>query len=199
MTLQLYLDEDSMDRRLVRALRGMKVDVMTAGEARLIERSDSAHLEFASANNRVLYSSNIADFCRLHSQYSASGKAHAGLKQIAVGGLSLPFEQYVFSKRGQVLHVFYCRWDDRAVGNQQTSLAGGTGDTARFHRDLMKAGMIERAVAFAKMRLGSVLAGQRHRGQQVLEVAIAGPASPEEALEVLRKGLAEMVRHEPSQ
>ena len=46
---------------------------------------------------------------------------------------------------------------DRAIGNQQTSLAGGTGDTARFHRDLMKAGMVERAVAFAKMRMGSGL------------------------------------------
>ena len=123
-------------------------------------------------------------------------KADLGLKQIVVGGLSLPFEQYVFSKSGQVLHVFYYRWDDRAVGNQQTSLAGGTGDTARFHRDLMKAGMIERAVAFAKMRLGSVLAGQRHRGQQVLEVAIAGPTSPEAAVAVLEKKLPQLVRVE---
>ena len=79
MTIRLYLDEDSMDRDLVRALRGKRVDVLTAAEAGLVQRPDPAHLEFASANNRVLYSSNIADFCRLHSQYAATGKTHGGI------------------------------------------------------------------------------------------------------------------------
>lgn len=38
----LYLDEDSMDRELVTALRARGMDVLTATEASMIERADSA-------------------------------------------------------------------------------------------------------------------------------------------------------------
>jgi hypothetical protein len=75
VTIRLYLDEDSMDRALVAALRARGVDVLTAQEARMIERPDEDHLRFATHEGRVLYSFNVADYCRLHGQ----GQPHAGM------------------------------------------------------------------------------------------------------------------------
>ncbi len=44
MTIRLYLEEDSLRRALVRALRARGVDVTTAFEAGMIERDDREHL-----------------------------------------------------------------------------------------------------------------------------------------------------------
>lgn len=79
MTIRLYIDEDAMDQNLVRALRARGVDVSTALEEAMIERSDEEHLDYAMALGRVLYSFNIADFCRLHVIYRSQGKSHAGI------------------------------------------------------------------------------------------------------------------------
>ena len=62
MTLHLYLDEDAMDHDLLRALLARGVDVTTALQAGMIEREDSEHLDYATAQGRVLYSFNVADF-----------------------------------------------------------------------------------------------------------------------------------------
>ena len=40
MTIRLYVDEDALDKDLVRALRARGVDVVTALEASMIERPD---------------------------------------------------------------------------------------------------------------------------------------------------------------
>lgn len=64
---------------LVRALRARGIDVVTALEAGMIGREDRAHLDFAAAQGRVLYSFNVGDFYRLHAAYSAEGKSHAGM------------------------------------------------------------------------------------------------------------------------
>ncbi len=79
MTIRLYVDEDAMDKDLVRALRARGIDVLTALEAGMIERDDSEHLDYATAQGRVLYSFNVGDFYRLHIAYLAEGKSHAGL------------------------------------------------------------------------------------------------------------------------
>jgi hypothetical protein len=62
VTIRLYLDEDAVDRDLVRALRARGVDVLTAQEAGLIEHDDEAHLEYATAQGRVLYGFNVGDY-----------------------------------------------------------------------------------------------------------------------------------------
>ncbi len=90
MTLRLYLDEDSMDQDLVRALRARGVDVVTALEAGMIERSDDDHLRRAIAEDRVLYSFNVGDFYHLHTRYLVEGVAHTGMilapqQQFSVG------------------------------------------------------------------------------------------------------------------
>ena len=71
MRIRLYFDEDSMDRNLMRALRARNVDVTTALDENMIERTDAEHLDFALGQGRVLFSFNRGDFLRLHSQYLA--------------------------------------------------------------------------------------------------------------------------------
>lgn len=47
----------------------MIIDVMTVGETGRVGESDEAQLIWATVQGRVLYSSNIGDFCRLHNDF----------------------------------------------------------------------------------------------------------------------------------
>jgi hypothetical protein len=77
--LRLYLDEDSMSHALTATLRNLGVDVLTALDAGTIAAPDSMQLEFATSQQRVLYSFNVGDFYRLHSEFLGQGKSHAGI------------------------------------------------------------------------------------------------------------------------
>lgn len=79
MIITLYLDEDSQDSDLVRALRLRDVDVMISAEAGMNGRKDEEQLLFASSCGRVLYSFNSKDFYQLHSRFLMQGRTHAGL------------------------------------------------------------------------------------------------------------------------
>lgn len=68
-----------MDRGLVRALRARGVDVITALDEGMIERSDDEHLEYATTQGRVLFTCNVADFYRLHTSFLTQGKSHVGM------------------------------------------------------------------------------------------------------------------------
>lgn len=79
MLVRLYLDEDAQSGSLTRALRERGVDVLTADEAELRGCADAAHLAYASAQGRALYSFNIGDYNRLHYDYLVAGQMHAGI------------------------------------------------------------------------------------------------------------------------
>ena len=79
MTIRLYVDEDAVDKDLIQALRARGVDVITALEAGMIERQDEEQLEYAAVQKRVLYSFNVRDFYRLHTDFLARGRSHAGI------------------------------------------------------------------------------------------------------------------------
>ena len=79
MTIRFYFDEDCMRHSLITALRARNVDVITAHDADMIEREDSEHLDYATQHSRVIYSSNIGDFYRLHTEYLTAGKSHFGI------------------------------------------------------------------------------------------------------------------------
>jgi hypothetical protein len=79
MTIRLYCDEDSMRHALVLALRKRGVDVLTVLEAGTIEDQDERQLAFAASQGRAIYSYNVGDFCRLHAQWLAEGRSHAGI------------------------------------------------------------------------------------------------------------------------
>ena len=79
MKVCLYVDEAAMDEDLIYALRIRGVDIMTALEADMIERNDQEHLDYATVQGRVLYSFNVSDYYRLHTEYLSQGKSHAGI------------------------------------------------------------------------------------------------------------------------
>lgn len=79
MRIRLYLDEDAMDEDLVYGLRLRGVDVMTAREAGVIERNDKEHLDCATGQGRVLYSFNVSDYYRLHTECLSQERSHAGI------------------------------------------------------------------------------------------------------------------------
>lgn len=79
MTIRLYLDEDSMDRILVNALRTRGIDIVTALDEDMINQDDSEHLDYATQQGRVLYSFNRSDFFQLHTGYLRQGNSHSGI------------------------------------------------------------------------------------------------------------------------
>ena len=88
--IKLYLDEDTINRELIKALRSRNIDVLTAREAELIQVDDERHLEHATSLGRAVLTFNARDFARLHAEYLASGRHHAGIiisAQLPVGVL----------------------------------------------------------------------------------------------------------------
>jgi hypothetical protein len=79
MKIRLYLDEDAMTEGLVTALRERGVDLTTAYLEGMINRLDNEHLDYATLQNRTLYSFNRGDYLRLHAAYLAEDKNHAGI------------------------------------------------------------------------------------------------------------------------
>jgi hypothetical protein len=77
--IRIYIDEDSMKQALVIALRNSAVDVITASNVNRTGYSDEEQLKWATEEGRVLYSANIADFCRIHSVLMVQGGSHAGI------------------------------------------------------------------------------------------------------------------------
>ena len=54
MMAQLYIDEDAMAHRLAQELRMRGVDVTTALNEGMVERTDGEHLEYATQRERAL-------------------------------------------------------------------------------------------------------------------------------------------------
>ena len=77
--IRLYLDEDTINRRLVRALRSRELDVLTANEAGLVQVPDQEHLDYATSLNRVVFTFNTRDFAALHAEYVSTDRHHAGV------------------------------------------------------------------------------------------------------------------------
>lgn len=77
--IRIYIDEDSMKQALVTALRNAGVDAITPSDVNRTGYSDEKQLKWAKGEGRVLYSANIADFCRIHSVLMAQGGSHAGI------------------------------------------------------------------------------------------------------------------------
>lgn len=78
MKIALYLDEDSQDSVLIRALRSRGVDVIAASEAGMNGRSDDEQLQWSTTHARVLYSCNARDFYKLHTSLLTLERLTAG-------------------------------------------------------------------------------------------------------------------------
>jgi Domain of unknown function (DUF5615) len=77
--IKIYIDEDAMDSDLVAALSSRGITVITALDAGLAGRSDDEQLAFASGHGCVLYTFNVSDFYRLHTEWVGVGREHAGM------------------------------------------------------------------------------------------------------------------------
>ena len=77
--VRLYIDEDAAEKPVVEGLRDLEIDVSTVLDSDSAGASDEEQLQFAAADGRCLYSLNVGDFCRLHSEYLKSGIEHAGI------------------------------------------------------------------------------------------------------------------------
>ncbi|MGB3532860.1 MAG: DUF5615 family PIN-like protein [Microcoleaceae cyanobacterium] len=75
----LYLDEDATSNRLLESLRNNGVDVISTLEAEMLSQPDEKQLEWALVNRRVIYSFNVRDFYRLHTEWLVQEKFHAGI------------------------------------------------------------------------------------------------------------------------
>lgn len=86
--IKLYLDEDTISRALIRALRARGVDIVTAQEAELMGVPDGEQLAYATAQRRVVFTFNTRDYAVLHTEYLSKQQAHAGIivsDQVQVG------------------------------------------------------------------------------------------------------------------
>jgi len=75
----LYLDEDSVNRALIRALQARGVDVTNAIDSGQAGTDDIEQLRHAAAEGRVLLTYNIKDFSELHKELVAQGESHSGI------------------------------------------------------------------------------------------------------------------------
>jgi hypothetical protein len=75
----IYLDEDTQSAALIASLRSRGLNVFTTTEAGMFSGTDEEQLKLATSRNLVLVSCNVADFARIHHQWSAAGRDHAGV------------------------------------------------------------------------------------------------------------------------
>ena len=66
MSLQLLIDEDSQDKRLVKLLRDAGHNVVTVNELELMGQPDSVIFASARNSNRLILTFNCDDFQFLH-------------------------------------------------------------------------------------------------------------------------------------
>jgi len=85
--IELYLDEDVPEAIAV-ALRLRGYDVMTVSEVGRKGLTDIEQIKYATSENRIMFTHNIADFCKIHSEFIKRGNEHSGIilsKQVSVG------------------------------------------------------------------------------------------------------------------
>jgi len=79
MRISLYVDEDAMSRILIRGLRSRGLDATSVLDEGRVGQNDRAQLDYAGQKERVLYTFNVGDFCRLHKEYLNEGRRHSGI------------------------------------------------------------------------------------------------------------------------
>lgn len=121
MPLRFYLDHDSSAGRVVRGLRTFGFDLVTAAELGKQLDGDGEHLANASELGRVLYTANVRDFARLHRDWMAAGRSHAGIvvrrnQLMSIGGqirglrlISAAFDEWDAKDMFEYLDVWVSR------------------------------------------------------------------------------------------
>ncbi|HHT9145830.1 MAG TPA: DUF5615 family PIN-like protein [Candidatus Wunengus sp. YC61] len=85
--IKLYLDED-VPEAIALSLRLRGYDVVTVKETGRKGLTDIEQLKYASSENRVIFTHNIADFYKIHSDFIKKELEHGGIifsKQLPIG------------------------------------------------------------------------------------------------------------------
>lgn len=85
--IKLYLDEN-VPVAVSTALRLRGYDVVTVKDAGRKGLSDFEQLQYASSQNRVIFTFNVADFCKIHSVFMKESFDHSGIilsRQFPIG------------------------------------------------------------------------------------------------------------------
>lgn len=77
--IRLYLDEDMIKKALIKALRNAEINLITTSEVNNLRSPDPEQLIYATQQERVIYTYNMGDFCRLHGIYMEQGLNHSGI------------------------------------------------------------------------------------------------------------------------
>lgn len=77
-TLRLYLDE-CVHAKAAQAFRDAGVDAVGVHDWRTLKLYDEEQLERATADGRMILTYNAGDFARLHDEWLAVGREHAGI------------------------------------------------------------------------------------------------------------------------
>ncbi|MGV0106666.1 DUF5615 domain-containing protein [Nostoc sp. DSM 114160] len=118
--IRLYMDEDSTARSLVLALQNRGVDVTTSLNLNRLGYTDEEQLRWATEQSLVLYSSNIRDFYRLHTDFLTKEQSHAGMilvqqQRYSVGELMRGILRLIAAKSAEEMHnqvEFLSSWID---------------------------------------------------------------------------------------
>jgi hypothetical protein len=79
MSPGLYFDEDSAHEDLLDALRANGFDVASAKTEGMLGRADETQLEFAQSLGRIVITSNVRDYQKLHTAWMQEGRTHCGI------------------------------------------------------------------------------------------------------------------------
>jgi len=77
--MNLYLDDDTVDKLLIRLLRRAGHDVLTPSEVGLSGKHDPVHLAHAIERDRVFMTMNYEDFEELHDLIMTAEGHHPGI------------------------------------------------------------------------------------------------------------------------
>lgn len=97
--IRLYVDEDASEHAVIDGLRARGFDLLTTAEAGRPGTNDTDQLVFASREKRTLYSFNVRDFARLHTEYLRQGRDHSGIVMI-------PDQRYSIGEKIRALAAF---------------------------------------------------------------------------------------------
>ena len=95
-----------------------------------------------------------------------------GNVDVQAGGVRIPFRHESFEMGSEPVNVFYCLWPDRVSKHEKTLLEDGS----------------------QASRIQAVMVGKRNIGQQVLELVLTGPESPETAVSLLRQHIPDVIQ-----
>ena len=87
--IRIFTDEDVFGS-VARSLRDKRFDAVSTPEVGRLRASDEGQLEWSAQKGRVLVTFNVRDFARLHDDWQARARHHAGIfvsKRRAVGDL----------------------------------------------------------------------------------------------------------------